>query len=68
MEIRYADRAKQIMCKAIVNEDPNAKVRKYMHVHVHANCLFYMLVIIFKILLIIIVNFVADKGTEGRSQ
>ena len=24
--IRYADRAKQIVCKAIVNEDPNAKV------------------------------------------
>lgn len=23
---RYADRAKQIMCKAIVNEDPNAKL------------------------------------------
>lgn len=23
---RYADRAKQILCKAIVNEDPNAKV------------------------------------------
>ena len=23
---RYADRAKQIVCKAIVNEDPNAKV------------------------------------------
>lgn len=22
----YADRAKQIMCKAVVNEDPNAKV------------------------------------------
>lgn len=22
----YADRAKQIVCKAIVNEDPNAKV------------------------------------------
>ena len=26
---RYADRAKQIMCKAIVNEDPNAKVHRY---------------------------------------
>ena len=24
--LRYADRAKQIMCKAVVNEDPNAKV------------------------------------------
>ena len=24
---RYADRAKQIVCKAVVNEDPNAKVR-----------------------------------------
>ena len=24
--IRYADRAKQIVCKAVVNEDPNAKV------------------------------------------
>ncbi|XP_065313232.1 kinesin-like protein unc-104 isoform X3 [Gordionus sp. m RMFG-2023] len=24
--LRYADRAKQIMCKAIVNEDPNAKL------------------------------------------
>lgn len=24
---RYADRAKQIMCAAVVNEDPNAKVR-----------------------------------------
>ncbi len=24
--VRYADRAKQIMCKAIVNEDPNAKL------------------------------------------
>ena len=23
---RYADRAKQIMCKAIINEDPNAKL------------------------------------------
>ena len=23
---RYADRAKQIVCKAVVNEDPNAKV------------------------------------------
>ena len=23
---RYADRAKQILCKAVVNEDPNAKV------------------------------------------
>lgn len=23
---RYADRAKQIMCAAVVNEDPNAKV------------------------------------------
>lgn len=23
---RYADRAKQIVCKAIINEDPNAKV------------------------------------------
>lgn len=26
MFIRYADRAKQIVCKAVVNEDPNAKV------------------------------------------
>ena len=25
--LRYADRAKQIVCKAVVNEDPNAKVR-----------------------------------------
>ncbi|XP_070562203.1 kinesin-like protein KIF1A isoform X4 [Ptychodera flava] len=24
--LRYADRAKQIMCKAVVNEDPNAKI------------------------------------------
>ena len=24
---RYADRAKQIVCKAVVNEDPKAKVR-----------------------------------------
>lgn len=24
--LRYADRAKQIMCKAIVNEDPTAKM------------------------------------------
>jgi len=24
--LRYADRAKQIVCKAIVNEDPNAKM------------------------------------------
>lgn len=24
--IRYADRAKQIVCKAVVNEDANAKV------------------------------------------
>jgi len=24
--LRYADRAKQIVCKAIINEDPNAKV------------------------------------------
>ncbi len=23
---RYADRAKQIVCRAIVNEDPNAKL------------------------------------------
>ena len=23
---RYADRAKQIVCKAIINEDPNAKL------------------------------------------
>jgi kinesin family protein 1 len=23
---RYADRAKQIMCKAVINEDPNAKL------------------------------------------
>ena len=23
---RYADRAKQIMCKAVVNEDPNARL------------------------------------------
>ena len=27
---RYADRAKQIMCKAVINEDPNAKVRTYV--------------------------------------
>ena len=26
MEFRYADRAKQIMCKAVVNEDANAKL------------------------------------------
>ena len=26
LSIRYADRAKQIKCKAIVNEDPNAKL------------------------------------------
>ena len=25
--LRYADRAKQIVCKAVINEDPNAKVR-----------------------------------------
>jgi len=24
--IRYADRAKQIVCKAVINEDPNAKL------------------------------------------
>lgn len=24
--LRYADRAKQIVCKAIVNEDPNARI------------------------------------------
>ena len=24
--LRYADRAKQIVCKAVINEDPNAKV------------------------------------------
>ena len=24
--LRYADRAKQIMCKAVVNEDPNARL------------------------------------------
>ena len=24
--LRYADRAKQIVCKAVVNEDPNAKL------------------------------------------
>ena len=23
---RYADRAKQILCKAVINEDPNAKL------------------------------------------
>ena len=23
---RYADRAKQIVCKAVINEDPNAKL------------------------------------------
>jgi len=26
MVIRYADRAKQIVCKAVINEDPNAKL------------------------------------------
>lgn len=26
MAIRYADRAKQIVCKAVVNEDANAKL------------------------------------------
>ena len=26
IEIRYADRAKQIVCKAVVNEDANAKL------------------------------------------
>ena len=24
--LRYADRAKQIMCKAVINEDPNARL------------------------------------------
>jgi len=24
--VRYADRAKQIVCKAVINEDPNAKL------------------------------------------
>ena len=24
--VRYADRAKQIVCKAVVNEDPNARL------------------------------------------
>lgn len=24
--VRYADRAKQIMCQAVINEDPNAKL------------------------------------------
>ena len=28
---RYADRAKQIVCKAIVNEDPNAKVHVMLY-------------------------------------
>jgi hypothetical protein len=27
--LRYADRAKQIVCKAVINEDPNAKVRAF---------------------------------------
>ena len=26
MAARYADRAKQIVCKAVINEDPNAKL------------------------------------------
>lgn len=26
MQFRYADRAKQIVCKAVVNEDANAKL------------------------------------------
>ena len=26
MLFRYADRAKQIVCKAVVNEDPNARL------------------------------------------
>ena len=34
---RYADRAKQILCKAIVNEDPNAKVTEKIS---HASRLF----------------------------
>lgn len=25
-DFRYADRAKQILCKAVVNEDPNARL------------------------------------------
>ena len=32
---RYADRAKQIVCKAVVNEDPNAKVREGFYVHAY---------------------------------
>lgn len=24
--LRYADRAKQIVCKAVINEDPNARL------------------------------------------
>jgi len=24
--VRYADRAKQIVCKAVINEDPNARL------------------------------------------
>lgn len=35
---RYADRAKQILCKAIVNEDPNAKVTEKIS---HAFRLFF---------------------------
>ena len=31
---RYADRAKQIMCKAVINEDPNAKVCVLTYKHV----------------------------------
>ena len=32
---RYADRAKQIMCKAVVNEDPNAKLIRELKDEVH---------------------------------
>lgn len=33
----YADRAKQIMCKAIVNEDPNAKVCVIVYVQCYSH-------------------------------
>lgn len=33
--LRYADRAKQIMCKAVVNEDPNARLIRELKEEVH---------------------------------
>ena len=36
--LRYADRAKQIVCKAIVNEDPTAKMIRELQEEVRPRC------------------------------